>query len=124
MHVALTQVSFPRSIVPFRFFPLGFVCQNVIFTHRTNLLPDFVASCPFLKAECQVQVFTLGPDDEGLLLLLVRGVGLDFRLEEEGTWNKKAGSILTAPPPHKPCHSEMRIILALSLFFSHRPTLL
>ena len=50
-------------------------------------LPDLVAAGPLLEAERQVEVVPLGPEDQGLLLLLVCGVGLDLRLEQPFTVN-------------------------------------
>ena len=51
---------------------------GVLPLNRTNL----VAAAPRLEAERQVKVVPLGPDDQGLLLLLVCGVRLDLRLEQ------------------------------------------
>ena len=48
---------------------------------------DLVAAAPLLEAERQVEVVPLGPEDQGLLLLLVCGVGLDLRLEQPFTVN-------------------------------------
>ena len=55
------------------------------FSYRANLLPYFVASRLLLEAEREVEVVPLRPDDEGLLLLLVRRVGLDLGLQQKGT---------------------------------------
>ena len=43
---------------------------------------DLAAAGPLLEAERHVIVVPLGPDDQGLLLLLVCGVRLDLRLEQ------------------------------------------
>ena len=62
---------------------LGEVHAGVLPLNRTNL----VAAGPLLEAERQVEVVPLGPEDQGLLLLLVCGVGLDLRLEQPFTVN-------------------------------------
>ena len=62
---------------------LGEVNAGVLPLNRTNL----VAAGPLLEAERQVKVVPLGPEDQGLLLLLVCGVGLDLRLEQPFTVN-------------------------------------
>ena len=51
---------------------------GVLPLNRTSL----VAAGPLLEAERQVEVVPLGPDDQGLLLLLVCGVRMDLRLEQ------------------------------------------
>ena len=51
---------------------------GVLPLNRANL----VAAGPLLEAERKVIVAPLGPDDQGLLLLLVCGVSLDLRLEQ------------------------------------------
>ena len=56
---------------------------GVLPLNRTNL----VAAGTLLEAERQVKVVPLGPEDQGLLLLLVCGVGLDLRLEQPFTVN-------------------------------------
>ena len=43
---------------------------------------NLVAAGPLLEAERHVIVVPLGPDDQGLLLLLVCGVRLDLGLEQ------------------------------------------
>ena len=50
-------------------------------THLTDLFPDLVAARFLLEGQGQVKVVALAPDDQGLLLLLVGRVRLDFGLE-------------------------------------------
>ena len=56
---------------------------GVLPLNRTNLVADGL----LLEAERHVIVVPLGPEDQGLLLLLVCGVGLDLRLEQPFTVN-------------------------------------
>ena len=49
-------------------------------TYVANLLPDFVASRLLLETECEIEIVSLGPDNEGLLLFLVRRIRLNLGL--------------------------------------------
>ena len=50
-------------------------------TYVANLFPDFVASRLLLETECEIEIVSLGPDNEGLLLFLVRRIRLNLGLE-------------------------------------------
>ena len=57
---------------------MGEVHAGVLPLNRANL----VAAAPLLEAERHVEVVPLGPEDQGLLLLLVCGVRMDLRLKQ------------------------------------------
>ncbi len=62
------------------------VLHQVLGEVHAGVLPlnraDLAAAGPLLEAERHVIVVPLGPDDQGLLLLLVCGVRMDLRLEQ------------------------------------------
>ena len=53
---------------------LGEVHTRVLALHVADLLPNLIAARPLLEAESQIEVVSLRPHDESLLLLLVGGV--------------------------------------------------